>query len=177
MQRTILKPDPPQWSEERIGKMLANGLLTNRSVLVIPNCHWTGHEADLLVVEQKLRLIDVEIKISRADLRADIKKDKWWSGRPWSQRATPRTRNEWPPKVWKHYYAVPASIWTEKLYESIPRNSGVILLHEPLKARPNHWLHVLRRATPNKEAKAISASDAVDLARLASLRMWTALNR
>lgn len=163
-----------KWSEARIGALLAYQLFNGRSVLVVPNCKWTGYECDMLVVTQSLRIIDVEIKISRADLKADAKKDKWWKLRPWSRRHKPRERREWPEKVWKHYYAMPESIYTPDLLAHIPAASGVLLLRE--KHQRGH-ISVARRCKPNRDAQPIGAADAVDLARLASLRMWAALTK
>ncbi|EQD46835.1 hypothetical protein B2A_08707, partial [mine drainage metagenome] len=66
------------WSEQRIAAALARQIFIDDSVVVVPNCNWTGHECDLLIVTRRLRVIDVEIKISRADLRVDACKDKWY---------------------------------------------------------------------------------------------------
>lgn len=167
-----------RWTEALIGKTLAHGLMNSRSVLVVPCCGWAGHEADLLVIEPKLRIIDIEIKISRSDLKADLKKDKWWTTRPWS-RATgygERSRREWPDKVWKHYYVMPQEIWDDKLLSFIPATSGVLLLQRRRDGN-GPLLYPQRRAKPNKDAKPISAADCIDIARLANLRMWSALTR
>lgn len=177
-----MQTKPQRWTEAQIGKALAHQLLNGRSVLVIPNCQWTGHECDLLVIERGLRVIDVEIKISRADLKADIHKAKWWNGRPWRRQAITLRgrelrRREWPEKVWKHYYALPQEIWRPELLESIPATSGVLLLCAQDSPSSPIALRVIRRAKPNGKAKQISPQDAVDLARLASLRMWAALSK
>lgn len=177
--------DEARWSEALIGKALAHGLMNSRSVLVVPCCGWTGHEADLLIVETKLRIIDVEIKISRADLKADLKKDKWWKTRPWSRRAQSPVRKEWPDKVWKHYYCMPAEIWDDKLYASLPANSGILLLTRRRTSTGGLYgsaglsplITPLRRAKPNRDAKPITPADCIDIARLANLRMWSALTR
>lgn len=169
------------WTEASIARAIAFGLFNGRSVLVVPNCNWTGSECDLLVIEPGLRIVDVEIKISRADLRADLKKEKWWRSRPWSRRACSPVRREWPDKVWKHYYALPKEIWSDELLAAMPASSGIILLDADRALRQSRHeaagMLVTRRAKPNKEAKPISAADAVDLARLASLRMWSALRQ
>ena len=44
------------------------------ALVMVPNCYWTGDECDLLVVRNDLRLVDVEVKISRSDLKADAGK-------------------------------------------------------------------------------------------------------
>ncbi|KAG1434714.1 hypothetical protein G6F57_021463 [Rhizopus arrhizus] len=82
---------------------------------------------------------------------------------------------EWPRQVWKHYYALPAEIWTDELLDCLGSPaSGVLLLTNEggqEKAR------VRSAATPNRDAKIISPAAAVDIARLASLRMWDAYAR
>jgi len=194
-----------KWSETSIGRALALQFFNRKYLCVVPNCNWTGHECDLLAVTENLRIIDVEIKISRADLKADAKKDKWWHReflghwptvtemryseisndlrevsrrRPSKYKVTPR---EWPPKAWKHYYALPKEIWRPELLDALPnQNSGILLLDQDGYPRPvGHAMKVtcLRRATPNRDAKPISPAAAVNIARLASLRMWDTYQR
>lgn len=152
-------------------------------LLVVPCCYWAGHEADLLVIENKLRIVDIEIKISRADLKADMAKDKWYRRRPWSQRHKDRRRMPWPEKVWKHYYAMPKEIWTPDLEAHIPEQSGVILvshlqgLQRRAGTEPKAYAEVKRRAVPNKDAKPISQADVFNLARLENLRYWALVRK
>lgn len=163
---------PKPYTEASIANQLVRSLFKN-AVLAIPNCSWTGSECDLLVVDKKsLRIIDVEIKISLADLKRDLAKDKWWVPRPWSRRrhAIP-LRREWPAHVWKHYYVMPACVWDDKLIPELPLASGIITLDE------RHRINVIRIAKPNSKATPISPADAIDLARLAGLRMWAALTK
>jgi len=162
-------------TENRIAKGLAHGILNDRSILVVPRCGWCGSECDLLVVTRALKIIDVEIKISRSDLKADAKKEKWWRGRPWSRRGPGPRR--WPDKVWKHYYAVDASIWHPDLLASISDASGVILVKPDARFRGGLQIEPIRRAIPCREAQPITPADAIDIARLASLRMWSALTK
>lgn len=162
-----------KWTEATVGRAVSRQLFKS-AALVVPCCGWTGYEADLLVVTKDLRIVDVEIKISRSDLKADLAKDKWWHHRPWSRRNTPvapRERRQWPPKVWKHYYCVPASVWTDALLDAIPATSGVLTLTD------SGHITSRRAAKPCKDAQRLTAADAIDIARLANLRMWDALVR
>jgi hypothetical protein len=184
------------WSERLIARAIAKQILHDKCIVLLENTSWAGHESDLLGVTTDLRLIDVEVKISRADLKRDAAKEKWWhrgpitglgapvekrapdgrllsSQRPFLQESTALF---WPPKVWKHYYAVPAEIWKPEIEETLPSpNSGVLTLmrqrHE--KGAPV-VVHCVRRAKPNRDCDRISAADALDIARLASFRMWEA---
>lgn len=194
-----------KWSETSIGRALALQFFNRKYLCVVPNCNWTGHECDLLAVTENLRIIDVEIKISRADLKADAKKAKWWRREHigyWPEVTTMRyhprldelvaqsthrrpryksTPKDWPSRVWKHYYALPKEIWTPELLDALPnQNSGILLLDQDGYPRPvGHAMKVtcLRRATPDRDAKPISPAAAVDIARLASLRMWDTYQR
>lgn len=165
------------WSEAKIANVLAHKLQPGRAILVVPNCHWTGPECDLLVIDRSLRIIDVEIKISRADLKQDWKKDKWWKFRPWSRRTPSKEPRQWPDKVWKHYYVMPHEIWEPGLLAAIPPASGVLTMVQDERFSQGVKLMVMRAAKPCRDAKPICAADCIDIARLASLRMWSALSK
>ena len=88
-------------------------------------------------------------------------------------RERPRRRREWPAKVWKHYYALPREIWTPELFDCLPSpHSGVLLLES---VRGQLRMTCERMAKPQRDAKQIDPADAVNIARLASLRMWDAI--
>lgn len=187
------------WSEHTIGRALAQQFFNRKYLVVVPNCNWTGYEADILAVTENLRLIDVEIKISRSDLKADAKKDKWWHRERtghWPMVSEYRhshisndlirvsayqyaryknTRLEWPRKVWKHYYALPQEIWTDDLLPSLGSEaSGVLLLTD---AAGDLRIRCRRPAKPCRDAEKLSPVAAVHIARLASLRMWEAYQK
>ncbi len=176
------------WSEKAIGRTLAYQLLKKKCVVIVPNCNWTGNECDLLAVTTDLRVIDIEIKISRADLKADAKKEKWWhylSTHDAKQRTFQagelypcgKIKIEWPLRVWKHYYAIPQVIWKPELMDCMPsQKSGVVLLNQPGESRPAH-IRCIRRASPNRDAARLSPESAIDVARLANLRMWEAFEK
>ena len=70
-----------KWDERKIGRAICRQVLLSKCIVLVENTSWTGHECDLLGVTMDLRVIDVEVKISRADLKADAGKDKWWHRR------------------------------------------------------------------------------------------------
>ncbi len=164
-----------KWSETSIARALALQIFNRKHLMVVPNCGWTGSECDLLCITENLRVIDIEIKISRSDLKADAKKEKWWHRQAWDYRQPerpPRELLKWPRKVWKHYYALPKEIWKPELVECLPSPaSGVLLLSEQ-KHDGLLIVSVERQATPCRDADKISAAAAIDIARMASLRMW-----
>lgn len=179
------------WNEGVIARAIALQTLARKCVVLVNNCNWTGHECDVLGVTTDLRIIDIEIKISRSDLKADADKDKWWrrfasthagidpeTGRTRYLQPDPVARPH-PPKVWKHYYALPQSIWKPELIDTLPsKASGVLLLREPRsKWDPPVVIKVERRATPAMDAYRLKPEQVMDIARLANLRMWEAYNR
>lgn len=173
------------WSEPVAAAALVRHTFQRKCVAVVPNCNWTGHECDLLCVAANLKIIDVEIKVTRSDLRADAGKSKWWRHVPWHMQpgkdSPPPVSRQWPPKVWKHYYAMPASIWRPELMAELASTaSGVILLkairhHE--NSVPVVYASVERRAIPNADARPLDAVAVNNIARLATLRLWDAYER
>lgn len=163
------------FSERSIASYLARQIFEKRHLVIVPNCSFPGSECDLLAVTPNLRIIDVEIKISRADLRVDAKKDKWFHSWDWKidgpYNTSPRRRRDWPARVWKHYYCLPRAIWTPELYACIAPVSGVLLIQD---RDDGIRVKVERRAKPDRSADRITAEDAINIARLASLRMWDA---
>lgn len=162
------------WNEYRIGAALARQTFQSK-YLVVPNCMWPGSECDLLLVSPCLRISEVEIKISRSDLRADRQKDKWfdWISYAAQRDGQVRPRRQWPRGIWKHYYCLPAEIWTDDLLPDLGSPaSGILLLREDRDGRV--VVDVRRKARTCREAKVLTPRQCVDIARLANLRMWDA---
>jgi hypothetical protein len=169
-----------KWSERQIASYLARFTFDKKHLVIVPNCSWPGSECDLLVVTPNLRIIDVEIKISRGDLKADRNKDKWfhhWNYKidgPWKPgEIMPRRPRAWPHRVWKHYYCMPETVWKNEFLAEINPTSGVLTIREH-RHEDGFYVYCLRMAKPNREADKLNAEDAIDIARLASLRMWDA---
>lgn len=163
------------WSEGKIARAIALQTLARKCVVLVDRCSWTGHECDVLAVTTDLRIIDVEVKISRADLKADAGKDKWWRRMGWTGMHGADCPRQHPPKVWKHYYALPADIWKPELLDCLPSPaSGVILMREQRSSVTPVAAEVVRRATPAKDAYRLKPEQVMDIARLANLRMWEA---
>lgn len=173
-----------------ITRCLAASLFKS-DLVVVDRCCWPGSECDLLVVTPNLRVIDVEVKISRADLKADRDKSKWFMQPDWlwgKEHGPPMPNNlprDWPKNIWKHYYAVPASLWRPEFVNLIKPMSGVITVdvaraeagdrrRQAQAAKPpSQWFHkVVRRARPNKANEPIGPKSLRKIAYLASFRLW-----
>lgn len=156
-----------KWTATEVGRTLA--LNTFRECLTVPNTSWSGYECDLLVVTRSGKLIDVEIKLSKDDLKADLKKEKWQSYTgPFHDRRPCR----WPVKVWKHFVAVPAELWKDDWILHCPEISGVLLVN---RWGRDGWVKVHRRAKANPQPYLCTPADTISLGRLACFRMWNAL--
>lgn len=163
-----------KWNERLIARAISLQTLSRKCIVLVDNCNWTGYECDVLGVTMDLRIIDIEVKISRADLKADYGKDKWWHRLGWMLDGPPLLRQH-PPKVWKHYYALPKDIWKPEMLDCLPSPaSGVLLVREGRSTGMPIVIDCVRRATPAKDAYRLTAAEAVDVARLANLRMWEA---
>lgn len=146
---------------------LANNFWDKRQDLIVPNVTWGFNgfnECDLLICTKAGYLIEVEIKISRSDLKADQKK----------KHKHNRT------SVKEFYFAIPSTM--EKDIDLIPEDAGIILVYPedegyladyyqpPLFIRKKPKL--LREAAINKNAKPVDIAEKYKLARLGALRIW-----
>lgn len=169
-----------EWNEGMIARAVGTQVLARKCVVLVDNCNWTGHECDVLAVTTDLRVIDVEIKISRSDLKADARKDKWWHQPPWRWNAEKpaAVARQHLPRVWKHYYCMPADIWKPELVACLPSEaSGILLVRHQRNASAPIAVSVERRASPAKDATRLRSEQVMDIARLANLRMWDAYRR
>lgn len=140
---------------------LAN-FLDYRANLIVPNVYWglSGmHECDLLVVSKAGYLTEIEIKITRAGLRADKKK-------PHGHRC---------PRIKRLFFALPD--YLEHCIDLVPERAGIILVRpESVDYKANPFLVLrcrqIRPAQRNKAAGKISNVDRYKIARLGALRIW-----
>lgn len=159
----------PGWNEAKIAHHLYHDVFDRKHAIVIPNSYFTGFETDLLVVRNDLRLMDIEIKSSRSDLKNDRHKDKWRGWKTYTMSPEDWPHVDWPNRIWKHYYCVPRAIWDDSLFERIKPQSGVLLMKD------TGIITVKRQAKPNPEARVITMSECLSIARGCTVRMWKAL--
>jgi len=121
-----------------------------RQHLIVPNVSWglLPHECDLVVMRSSGYLIEVEIKISKSDLIADLKK-------PHMHQSN---------MIKMLYFAMP-----EKLLpaiEHVPERAGILIVSK------TGYVRLLREAAENRSATKLSGEDMFQLARLGALRIW-----
>ena len=118
--------------------------------LIVPNVYWgmNMHECDLLMVSKAGYCTEIEIKVSRADLKNDAKK----------------RHGHFSNRIKYLYFAIPT--YLEHCIEFVPKRAGIITV-----APENHGLwtrcKIIRMPVPNKATK-MSHADHYKGARLDS---------
>ena len=137
-----------------------------RENLVVPNVHWgfNMHECDLLVVTQAGYCTEVEIKVSRADVKAD-------------QHKTHGHESNIIKKLW---FAVPEKVamapvggGLHECMETIPERAGIMVVTDPM--HPDDLLSsrikIFREPQPQKVRK-LTDEERYKVARLGAIRIW-----
>jgi len=130
-----------------------------RRNLVVPNVCWgmNIHECDLFVLTQAGYALEIEIKVTKADLKKDAKK---WHGHNDSRI--------------KHlYFAIPD--YLGDCIEYIPERAGIIVVsRRPSNAQwgPLWRCDTTRKPATNKTAMPFSDAERYKVARLGALRIW-----
>ena len=122
-----------------------------RKNIVVPNVSWGifKYELDLCVLDSKsFYAKEIEIKISKSDLKADSKKKHCHDNN----------------MIKYLYFAMPEKM--KNCDEFVPENAGILLVTE--KGR----VLVYRKPKVNKDAKKWEYKDAYKLARLGVMRFW-----
>ena len=123
-----------------------------RTHLIVPNVSWglSIHECDLLILSKAGYATEIEIKISKSDL----KKDKF------------KNHGHLSKKIKNFYYAVPEAINVEFVKEHIPERAGIIVVNAKGRCK------IVRKCIVNKDAVKIDDKERYKMARLGALRIW-----
>jgi len=137
-------------------------LLNYRVHHIVPNVSWgwdLRHEADMIAVNKSGYVTEVEIKISKQDLKNDLKKENWHDSK----------------KIHRLAFAVPESL-VETCREILPAHVGII----QVKAMNDHkgefrcfYAEWVRNCKFDKSKAAINDKQLVDLLRLGCMRIWS----
>lgn len=129
-----------------------------REHIIVPNLSWGffTHECDLFLIRKSGYGFEVEIKRSKSDMQADIKKN---------HRHIDRQN-----RIIQLYYAFPEELLL-KVEELVPPECGIIIV-EFWKNR-NARAYMKRNAKRRKGAKRLTEKEQFKIARLGTLRIWT----
>ena len=138
-----------------------------RSHFVFPNIHWGlgfRHELDLLSVSMKTYIgTEIEIKVSKSDIKADLDKQH--------KHDDERLR--------QLYFAVPIELH-EAAFEFCPERAGIITIYRNNKAEWKHLTYqcvIRRKAKPRKHYKPFTEAEIFQLLRLGNMRYWSMFSK
>jgi len=142
-----------------------------RQNLIVPNVHWglgLEYECDMVIVRPSGYVIEVEIKVTAADLRRDRNKRKW----QFINSANLYRTNQ----LFKlRYFAVPVELAGE--INNIPEGCGFIvadvLAEDGTVNRYDGCCKIVKQSRVNKQALPISPAKWDNLQRLAAMRIWS----
>jgi hypothetical protein len=119
--------------------------------LIVPNVSWGMfiHECDLLIVTKAGYCYEVEIKTSRSDLKADIKK----------------RHGHKSELIKKLYFAIPE--YLTDCTEFIPAHAGIITV-----SAEGGFCQVIREPQVNG-GRSLSEQERFQVARLGTMRIWS----
>ena len=126
-----------------------------RENIIVPNISWgfNCHECDLFIIKKSGYAIEVEIKRSVSDLKADFKKE----------------HNHSDQRIKELYYAMPEDIYN-KCVDLIPINAGIIVVME------NGWgfyAKIKRKAKGQSNSRKLTTEEQLSIARLGTMRIWS----
>lgn len=131
--------------------------------LIVPNVSWGfySHECDLLLISKSGYATEIEIKISQADLKADLKKKHGHINN----------------KIKYLYFALPE--YLESYIEYVPEHAGIILVGER-EGKKYRWLcqysykancKIIR--SPQKQGNyKLSIEEQSHIGKLGAMRIW-----
>jgi len=130
----------------------------------VPRLGW--YCPDILIVNKDRKIIEVEVKISLADFKADAKKRIW------------KTRDTGKVKMpHQFYYGIPAEL-EEKIKPIMRKDCGLIRIGDK-----KEWQHyggavsVAKTAPVNKESKRLTARELVEMVNHQTGTLCSALKR
>jgi len=122
-----------------------------RRNIVVPNVWWgfgLNHECDLLVMTGSGYCYEVEIKVSRSDLKADQKKRYGHASN----------------KIRKLYFAIPTKLTPH--VNLVPDRAGILIVGD------GGYIRKHREAKPNQFCKQLGDKERAKLLTLGCMRIW-----
>lgn len=139
-----------------------------RTNVIVPNVSWgfgLNHECDMLILSNAGYLTEIEIKVSKSDLKADLLKSHKHQSR----------------QIKSLYFAYPESM--SDCDEFVPKEAGIFHIYE------NTWMsggvmqnfglasRLIRPCVNRKRTEKISDSKKMELMRLGCMRIWSLKER
>jgi hypothetical protein len=128
-----------------------------RANVIVPRASWGAgvHECDMLILSLSGYLTEIEIKISKGDIKKDAAKRHAHAS----------------DKIKKLYFALPENLfWRNGVKELIPEKAGILLVSKNIENR--YIVSEDRKPVINERARPATPDEQFQLARLAALRIW-----
>ena len=127
-----------------------------RQHIIVPNCYINfgtsaDHECDLIIIKRSGYAEEIEIKMSKADLKADFKKK----------------HGHIDERLQHLYYAMPVELY-EQCKELIPEYAGVFTI---TKYEDRGFARCVKSA-PKKKCRKLTIEEQLNIARLGVMRIW-----
>jgi hypothetical protein len=123
---------------------------------IVPNVSWGAglHECDMLIIRKSGHAIEVEIKVSKSDLKKDLTK----------------RHGHKSARVKELYYAVPKKL-VDYAREILPADVGLIECYpSPQTGHAVAW--TVRPAKARRDARPFTPTEIGNVARLGTMRIW-----
>jgi hypothetical protein len=128
-----------------------------RQNIIVPNVHWglNLHECDLLILSNSNYATEIEIKVSKSDLKKDLEK-----------------KHQHKSKLIKFlYFAIPESLETEISF--IPEHAGIIVCREFKPGDYHPRIKIIRQPKRNEFSVRWNDKQVQQLMRLGCMRIWS----
>lgn len=127
-----------------------------RSHIIVPNVSWgfNIHECDLLIISKSNWAYEVEIKVSKSDLKKD----------------TSKKHGHVSNRIKYLYFAIPEKL--ESSIDLIPERAGIIIIRENKFVSGDFYTELIRQPQANKEAVKLTDKDVKQISRLGAMRIW-----
>lgn len=137
-------------------ELLATRLFNTRAGIAVPNVHWGAniHECDVLIVSKAGWATEIEIKVSKSDLKKD---------------STKRHGHK-SDKISNLYFAIPDKLLG--CIELIPERAGIIVVRPYVSQDYGFFAEIFRQPIANNYAKKWTDQELKNLGRLGAMRIW-----
>ena len=146
----------PKWTSDEIEIAVAH-YFDYRANIVVPNVSWglgLSYEADVVVLRPSGFAVEVEIKVTASDIRADLRKR-------WDAHRSPLFRQLW--------FAVPAELQD---CDAIRPEAGILAVSRTHSTPRPYAVTVVRPAEIRKDARKWSPKQRDKLLCLAAMRIF-----
>lgn len=131
-----------------------------RENIIVPNVSWgvNLHECDLLIIRKSGYGIEIEIKISKSDLKADFKKR--------------HNHVDYFNRLREFYFAIPE--YLEDCLPLIPEHAGVISVSKNIISGTLYTqCRTIRKCKINTKADKFCDNEILKIAHLGTMRLWS----